>query len=155
MAIFIHESHINIKVIVKRITSFNNDICAIIGKFYPSAFAIRVDECDGIPKTVGIRADGVVLLAVGLRGPSGGEWVVHPRPKVEERDGGGEEGLDLLAGEVPSVGGGGGGCDRLSDRCRNPLAERVVVAGLDDGAGVAVDNGSDAAEVVAEVDEGL
>ena len=87
-----------------------------------------------------------------LRGPSGGERVVHPCAEVEERDGGGEEGLGLLAGEVPAV--GGGGCDRLSDRCRNPFAEWVVVAGLDDGAGVAVDDGADAAEVVAEVDQG-
>ena len=35
----------------------------------------------------------------------------------------------------------------------NPLAERVVVVGLDDRTGVAVDDGADAAEVVAEVDE--
>ena len=35
----------------------------------------------------------------------------------------------------------------------NPLAERVVVAGLDDRTGVAVDNGADAADVVTEVDE--
>lgn len=53
----------------------------------------------------------------------------------------------------------GGHFDRLSDcgfryRCRNPLAERVVVVGLEDGAGVAVDDGADAAEVVAEVDQG-
>ena len=38
--------------------------------------------------------------------------------------------------------------------CRDPFAERVVVVGLDDGAGVAVDDGADAAEVVAEVDQG-
>ena len=60
--------------------------------------------CVWISKTVCIRADGVVLLREGvLRGPSGGERVVHPRPEVEERDGGGEEGLGLLAGEVPAV----------------------------------------------------
>ena len=35
----------------------------------------------------------------------------------------------------------------------NPLAERVIVAGLDDRTGVAVDNGADAADVVTEVDE--
>ena len=65
------------------------------------------------------------------------------KPYYEERDGGGEEGLGLLTGEEPAV--GGGGCDRLSDRCRNPFAEWVVVAGLDDGAGVAVDDGADSA----------
>ena len=35
----------------------------------------------------------------------------------------------------------------------NPLAERVVVAGLDDRTGVAVYDGADTAEMVAEVDE--
>lgn len=35
----------------------------------------------------------------------------------------------------------------------NPFAERVVVVGLDDRPGVAVDDGADAAEVVVEVDE--
>ena len=35
----------------------------------------------------------------------------------------------------------------------NPLAELVVVAGLDDRTGVTVDDGADTAEVVAEVDE--
>ena len=36
---------------------------------------------------------------------------------------------------------------------RNPFAERVVVVGLDDRPGVAVDDGADAAEGVAEVNE--
>ena len=36
---------------------------------------------------------------------------------------------------------------------RNTLAERVVVAGLDDRTSITVDDGADAAEVVAEVDE--
>ena len=35
----------------------------------------------------------------------------------------------------------------------NPLAERVIIIRLDDRTGVAVDDGADAAEVVAEVDE--
>ena len=35
----------------------------------------------------------------------------------------------------------------------NPLAERVVVAGLDDRTGVAVYDGADTAEMVTEVDE--
>lgn len=36
---------------------------------------------------------------------------------------------------------------------RNTLAERVVVAGLDDRTSITVDDGADAAEVVAEMDE--
>ena len=36
---------------------------------------------------------------------------------------------------------------------RNPLAKRVVVAGLDDCTGATVDDGADTAEVVAEVNE--
>ena len=39
--------------------------------------------------------------------------------------------------------------DRISHL--NPLAERVVVAGLDDRTGVTVDDGADTAEVVAEI----
>ena len=114
---------------------------------------------------LGHRVDG---------GPAGGGRVVHSGTEVEDRDVGAEEGLGLLAGEAPAVRGGCGGhrgcrgyrgdgwlsgmlCpfNGFGDRSShlNPLAELVVVAGLDDRTGVTVDDGADTAEVVAEVDE--
>ena len=59
------------------------------------------NRCDS---TIDIRADAVVLLYQRVGGgPAGDGRVVHPGAEVEERDAGVQEGLGLLAGEVPAV----------------------------------------------------
>ena len=59
---------------------------------------------DWIPEAIDIRADAVVLLGQRVGGgPAGDGRVVHPGPEVEEWDAGVQDGLGLLAGEVPAV----------------------------------------------------
>ena len=66
---------------------------------------------DWIPEAIDIRTDAVVLLGQRVGGcPASDGRVVHPGTEVKERDAGVQEGLGLLAGEVPAVRGGCGTC---------------------------------------------
>ena len=62
---------------------------------------------DWILEAIDIRADAVVFFGQRVGGgPAGDGRVVHPGAEVEERDAGVQDGLGLLAGEVPAVGDG-------------------------------------------------